>query len=165
MEASPQRMAEAARNFLAALSPQQLTAAEFPFDADAERTRWSNLPASMVERSGARLGDLGDEQRRRLHELLRASTSSQGYQKIAGVIRLDEVLHEEASAAVASGERRLPRGSTALPSSSNTSWRKASEGTRRTMCTVSYVTPATTTARTGSASTTRSTTSGGSPLP
>ena len=108
MEASPQRMAEAARNFLAALSPQQRTAAEFPFDADAERTRWSNLPASMVERSGARLGDLSDEQRRKLHELLRASTSSQGYQKIAGVIRLDEVLHEEASAAVASGERRLP---------------------------------------------------------
>lgn len=107
-EASPQRMAEAARTFLAALSPQQRTASEFPFDADAERTRWSNLPASMVERSGARLGDLSDEQRRQLHDLLRASTSSQGYQKIAGVIRLDEVLHEEASAAVASGERRLP---------------------------------------------------------
>lgn len=33
---------------------------------------------------------------------------SQGYQKIAGVIRLDEVLHEEASAAVASGEARIP---------------------------------------------------------
>ncbi len=107
-EASPQRMADAAHDFLAALSPQQREAAEFPFDADAQRTRWSNLPASLVERSGARLGDLGDEQRRRLHDLLRASTSSQGYQKIAGVIRLDEVLHEEATAAVASGERRLP---------------------------------------------------------
>ena len=44
-EASPQRMAEAARTFLAALSPQQRTATEFPFDADAERARWSNLPA------------------------------------------------------------------------------------------------------------------------
>ena len=62
----------------------------------------------MVERSGTRLGDLTDLQRRRFHDLLRASTSSQGYQKIAGVIRLDEVLHEEASAAVESGERRLP---------------------------------------------------------
>ena len=77
-EASPRRMAEAARDFLSALSPQQRDAAEFPFDADAERTRWSNLPASMVERSGARLGDLGDEQRRRLHDQLRASTSRQG---------------------------------------------------------------------------------------
>ncbi len=105
---SPERMADAARNFLAALSPEQREAAEFAFDADAERTRWSNLPASIVTRSGARLGDLTDEQRRRLHHLLRASTSSQGYQKIAGVIRLDEVLHEEASAAVESGEERVP---------------------------------------------------------
>ena len=107
-DASPDRMAEAARAFLAALSPQQRQTAEFPFDADAERTRWSNLPASMVARGGVRLGDLSDEQRRRLHDLLRASTSSQGYQKIAGVIRLDEVLHEEASAAVASGDERIP---------------------------------------------------------
>ncbi len=107
-EPSPQRMAEAARQFLTALSPEQRAAAEFPLDADAERTRWSNLPASMVERGGVRVGDLSDMQRRRLHDLLRASTSSQGYQKIAGVIRLDEVLHEEAAAASASGERRVP---------------------------------------------------------
>ena len=105
---SPQRMADAARNFLADLSPRQREEAGFPFDADTERTRWNNLPASMVTRTGVRLGDLTDEQRRRLHDLLRASTSSQGYQKIAGVIRLDEVLHEEASAAVASGEERIP---------------------------------------------------------
>ena len=105
---SPERIAQAARLFVAALSPDQRGAAEFAFDADAERTRWSNLPASMVERSGVRVGDLTDLQRRRFHDLLRASTSSQGYQKITGVIRLDEVLHEEASAAVASGERRVP---------------------------------------------------------
>ena len=107
-EASPERMAQAAREFLDALSPQQRADTEFPFDADSERTRWSNLPASMVERAGVRFGDLTDLQRRRFHDLLRASTSSQGYQKIAGVIRLDEVLHDDASAAVASGERRLP---------------------------------------------------------
>ncbi|MYA33872.1 MAG: DUF3500 domain-containing protein [Gemmatimonadales bacterium] len=105
---SPERMAGTARNFLAALSPEQREAAVFAFDADAERTGWSNLPASIVTRSGVRLGDLTDEQRRRLHHLLRASTSSQGYQKVAGVIRLDEVLHEEASAAVESGEDRIP---------------------------------------------------------
>lgn len=107
-EASPQGMVEAAREFLAALDAEQRALAEFPFDADSERTRWSNLPANMVERGGTRLGDLTDLQRRRLHDLLRASTSSQGYQKIAGVIRLDEVLHEEATVAVARGERRLP---------------------------------------------------------
>ncbi len=107
-EVSPPRMAEAARAFLASLSPEQRAAAEFPFDADTARTSWSNLPASIVVRDGARVGDFTDLQRRHLHDLLRASTSSQGYQKMAGVVRLDEVLHEEAVAAVASGERRLP---------------------------------------------------------
>ena len=107
-QASPRRMAAAADQFLSALSSEQRDAAQFPFDADVERGRWSNLPASMVERSGVRVGDLTNPQRRRLHDLLRASTSSQGYQKIAGVIRLDEVLHEEASAAIASGIRRFP---------------------------------------------------------
>ena len=91
-EASPQpmvattteRMVRAARGFLSALSPDQRGTAEFALDDAVERTRWSNLPASMVERSGLRLGDLTDLQKRRLHDLLRASTSSQGYQKIAG---------------------------------------------------------------------------------
>ena len=105
---STERVAQAARDFLDSLSPEQRAEAAFPFDADSERTRWSNLPAGMVDRSGVRFGDLTDAQRRRFHDLLRASTSSQGYQKIAGVIRLDEVLHEEASAAAASGERRVP---------------------------------------------------------
>jgi len=94
--ASSERMARAAREFLDALSPQQRADAEFPFDADSERTRGSNLPASMVERAGVRFGDLTDGQRRRFHDLLRASTSSQGYQKIVGVIRLDEVLRGRA---------------------------------------------------------------------
>ena len=107
-ELSPARMAEAAREFLASLSPAHRAAAQFPFEADTARTSWSNLPASIVARSGARIGDFTDLQRRRLHDLLRASTSSQGYQKMAGVVRLDEMLHEEATAAVASGERRLP---------------------------------------------------------
>ena len=105
VEVSPARMAEAARTFLASLSPDERTAAEFPLDADTARTSWSNLPASIVTRGGARVGDFTDLQRRHLHDLLRASTSSQGYQKMAGVVRLDEVLHEEAVAAVASGER------------------------------------------------------------
>ena len=118
-EASPERLAQAASAFISSLSPQQRANAEIPFDADLERTRWSHLPASMVERSGVRFGDLTDQQRRRFHELLRASTSSQGYQKIAGVIRLDEVLHDEAAAAAASGERRVPESLLASWTSAN----------------------------------------------
>jgi hypothetical protein len=75
---------------------------------DSARASWSNLPAMFVQRGGIRLGDMEDAQRRALHELLRASTSSQGYQKLAGIIRLDGLLHEEARTAVERGERTLP---------------------------------------------------------
>jgi hypothetical protein len=40
------------------------------------------------------LGDLGESQRVLLHDLLRASTSSQGYLKMTGAIRADQVLSE-----------------------------------------------------------------------
>ena len=108
-EASSLQMADAAEQFLAALSDEQRALAQFAFDTDAERTNWSNLPSLFVERKGIRHGDLTDEQRRKLHTLLRASTSSQGYQKIAGVIRLEDILHEEAAAAVEKGAE-LPAG-------------------------------------------------------
>lgn len=100
-------MATAARGFLESLSDEQREVAAFSMTADSARASWSNLPAMFVRRGGVRLGDMDDEQRRALHDLLRASTSSQGYQKLAGIIRLDGLLHEEASGAVQRGERRL----------------------------------------------------------
>lgn len=108
--ASARQMEAAAVALLRSLTPEQEAGARFGLDADSVRTNWSNLPAMFVERDGVRLGDLSDHQRRLLHDLLRASTSSQGYQKIAGVIRLDELLHETAAADVAAGRRRLPAG-------------------------------------------------------
>ena len=41
-----------------------------------------------------RIGDLSESQRVLMHDLLRASTSSQGYHKLTGAIRADEVLHD-----------------------------------------------------------------------
>lgn len=107
-ERSVVQMVAAAEAFLEALTPDERALAEFSSMSDSARTSWSNLPAMFVERRGVRIGDLSDEQRRRLHELLRASSSSQGYQKLAGIIRLDGVLNREAAAAVESGTRSLP---------------------------------------------------------
>lgn len=107
-DASAAEMAGAAQAFLTTLSPEQRTIAAYPMDVDTARTSWSNLPAMFVRRRGVRLGELNNEQRRSLHALLRASSSSQGYQKLAGIIRLDGVLHDEAAAAVERGERELP---------------------------------------------------------
>ncbi|MFT5516780.1 MAG: hypothetical protein ACI80V_002918 [Rhodothermales bacterium] len=103
-----EQMTAAAAAFLGSLSEEARQIARFTLEEDQTPTGWSNLPASFVSRVGVRYGDLDGTQRRLLHGLFRASTSSQGYQKIAGIIRLDGVLHEEASAAVSAGTRRLP---------------------------------------------------------
>src|SRR5207247_10216 len=66
----------------------------FPLEVD-QRTSWSNLPVAIVPRTGLSVGALGVESRRRLHDLLRVSTSSQGYHKIAALMRHDDILRAE----------------------------------------------------------------------
>src|SRR5258708_4646329 len=89
---SSRQMAVAARAFLNGLSADQLGSVVYPNLSDPARTRWSNLPAGASPRPGVSLGDLSDGQRVRLHDLLRASTSSQGYLKMTGAIRAEEAL-------------------------------------------------------------------------
>jgi hypothetical protein len=87
-------MAVAARAFLNALGADQLGSVVYADLTDSARTRWSNFPAGASPRPGVSLGDLSESQRVLLHDLLRASTSSQGYHKLTGAIRADEVLHD-----------------------------------------------------------------------
>jgi hypothetical protein len=85
------RMRDAAAAFLASLGEAERKAVLFPLEAD-QRTSWSNLPVAIVARVGVNVGALGVESRRRFHDLLRASTSSQGYHKIAEIMRHDDIL-------------------------------------------------------------------------
>jgi hypothetical protein len=87
---SAEQMTAAARALLAALDPAELTATLLPLDAE-ERSHWSNVPYQAHRRPGLRLGDLDRERMLRVHALLRASLSSQGYQKVVGIIRLDDI--------------------------------------------------------------------------
>jgi hypothetical protein len=89
---SSQQMAVAARTFLSALGADQLSKVQYPNLGDAARTQWSNFPAGASPRPGASLADLSDSQRMLLQDLLRASTSTQGYHKMTGAIRADDVL-------------------------------------------------------------------------
>ena len=66
----------------------------YPDLGDQARTKWSNLPAASRPRAGVALGDFSESQRVLLHDLLRASTSSQGYHKLTGAMRAEEVLHD-----------------------------------------------------------------------
>jgi len=89
---SSRQMAVAARAFLNSLDANQLSTAWYQDLSDQTRTKWSNFPAGASPRAGIALGDLSETQRVLMHDLLRASTSTQGYHKLAGAIRADDVL-------------------------------------------------------------------------
>jgi hypothetical protein len=91
---SSRQMAVAARAFLNALGADQLGSVQYPNLSDPVRTQWSNFPAGASPRPGVSIGDFSESQRVLLHDLLRASTSSQGYHKMTGAIRADDVLHD-----------------------------------------------------------------------
>lgn len=88
------QMAAAARAFLNALTSEQRRSAQYPNLGDSARTQWSNLPAAAFPRPGIAIGDLSESQRVLLHDLLRGSTSSQGYHKMTVAIHAEEVLHD-----------------------------------------------------------------------
>lgn len=86
------RMRAAAQAFIAGLGADQLARTRYPQLGDPARTKWSNFPAGASPRAGIPIDALDDAQRIALHDLLRASTSSQGYQKMTGAMRAEDVL-------------------------------------------------------------------------
>jgi len=92
---SAKQMSKAAVTLIKDLSPSQSKLMILPFDNDALRTKWSNAPVSSKDRNGLPIGRLSIKQRYMLHDLLIASTSSQGYQKIWAAIRGDDELKLE----------------------------------------------------------------------
>ncbi|MDH3620777.1 MAG: DUF3500 domain-containing protein [Gammaproteobacteria bacterium] len=96
-------ISRAAQSFLASLDEEQIALATMPMDTD-ERATWSNLPIVMVRPAGVLIKDMNDEQKRAAHALLRATLSSQGYAKFAGIMVLEDLLHQmEAQAGTRSG--------------------------------------------------------------
>ena len=92
---SSAQMSDAAQTFVTSLDAVQKEKALFPLD-DSGRTTWSNLPIIMVRPGGLLIKDMTPEQRIALHRLLRASMSSQGYAKFAGIMRLEDQAHLDA---------------------------------------------------------------------
>ncbi len=83
----------AANSFIGMLSDEQKSKAMYAID-DSRRPNWSNLPAGILdfERNGVRLGELNDEQVRRLFEFLADALSADGYRTVVEVVGADEVL-------------------------------------------------------------------------
>ena len=81
-------MTDAAKAFLASLTPQQRTQATFQFQDD-ERLDWHYIPKP---RKGLALREMTSEQKQLAHALLAAGLSQQGYIKAVSIMSLDQVL-------------------------------------------------------------------------
>jgi hypothetical protein len=86
------RIIAAAKSFLASLDEKQRRDVLFAFDDETQRIRWSNLPVRMVPRAGLKMGDLSVNQRTAAMELLSATLSRRGYEKVQQIMEGDEVL-------------------------------------------------------------------------
>jgi hypothetical protein len=79
-----------ANTFLSLLDTKLKAKAQYPFDND-ERFNWGFVPRS---RNGVSLHDLNDQQKSAAFALLKASLSTQGYQKATGIVELEGILRE-----------------------------------------------------------------------
>lgn len=85
---SPVVMADAAKAFLASLTPDQKARATFPFTED-ERLNWHFIPR---ERKGLALREMNSAQKQLAHALLAAGLSQQGTVKAHTIMSLEDVL-------------------------------------------------------------------------
>src|SRR5438105_9902597 len=96
-------MTDAAKAFLASLTPEQRAQAIFPFDAD-ERMNWFYTP---VPRKGLPLRDMGPGQKKLATALLSAGLSQRGMIKASTIMSLEDVLN---LMEIGAGPRRDPHG-------------------------------------------------------
>jgi hypothetical protein len=85
------RIVAAAQAVSSALDEAGRARLQFPFDSP-QKSRWSNLPSPMFQRTGVRLADLTAPQRAAVMNLLSVALSPDGYRKVADIMRGDEVL-------------------------------------------------------------------------
>jgi hypothetical protein len=89
------KVVDAANTVLVILNDQQKAALLFPFNDEAQRLRWSNLPSGIFERKGLRMGDLTPPQREAVMNLLKVTLSEAGYQQIVENVAAEEVLNQQ----------------------------------------------------------------------
>jgi len=86
------RIVNAANAFLSTLDQKQRQSVMFAYDDEKQRARWSNLPTTMVPRSGLTLRELNPAQRSAALALLSSVLSPKGFQKVQEIIEADELL-------------------------------------------------------------------------
>jgi len=91
-DAQTTKIVEAASAFINSLATEQKTAALFPFTDSVQRAHWSNLPLTLVKRSGVRWGELDDAQHTSLINLLGTILSPRGFKMVREQMMADDVL-------------------------------------------------------------------------
>jgi hypothetical protein len=91
------KIVTSANAFLSSLDDGQRSKVLFEFNDAAQRTKWSNLPTTMVPRAGLKMGDLSAPQRKAAMDLLAATLSKRGYEKVLAIVEGDETLKASSS--------------------------------------------------------------------
>jgi len=86
------KIVASANGFLSSLDEGQRSKVLFDFNDTAQRTRWSNLPTTMVPRAGLKMGDLSGPQKKAAMGVLAATLSQRGYEKVLAIMEGDEAL-------------------------------------------------------------------------
>ncbi|MBI3192287.1 MAG: DUF3500 domain-containing protein, partial [Pedosphaera parvula] len=89
--AATDEMAAAARNFLAALTPEQRAIATFDLKNE-ERLNWHFIPKN--DRKGLQFKDMTAAQKNLAHALLASGLSQRGYTQAMTIMSLEAILHE-----------------------------------------------------------------------
>ena len=102
------RIVAAAQGVLTTLDEAGRAKVQFPFGGP-QKSRWSNLPSPMFQRTGLRLADLAPTERAAVMTLLSTALSRDGYRKVVDIMRGDEVLRTtQASGGAGRGGGRGP---------------------------------------------------------
>src|SRR6266498_1842580 len=88
------RIVASAQMLLTTLDTAGKAKVQFPAGSP-QKTRWSNLPSGIFQRTGLRLGDLTAGQRAAVMALLTTALSKDGYQKVVEIMHGDEVLRTQ----------------------------------------------------------------------
>lgn len=104
------RAVAAAKAFLATLDDVRRAKASTAFN-DKTRTVWSNLPTGITlqsgatERNGVKLGDMTAAQQQAALDVVKATLSPDGFEKVMNIVMADEVLETRTAATRPAGSR------------------------------------------------------------
>jgi hypothetical protein len=82
---------DAARAYLATLTPAQLERTRFNLESDEWR-HWSNIPFANLEREGLPFRDMDEAQRQAAFDLIRSGLSARGFEEARNIMRVDGYL-------------------------------------------------------------------------